>query len=249
MKTFLRFVLLFLILVSVAMVSALTAMRFAIHGREVAVPKLVGLTRAAAEQQANSDGLIVEVENHFYSADTAEGKVISQSPAPGSTVRRGWKVRIAESLGPQKAQVPDLIGQSARAAEINVHQRGLEIGSIAVAELPATAQDEIIAQNPPAEAALVESPKINLLVAAPEKERQFVMPSFVGKRIGDIRQQIEDAGFEVRVQDPGCTGPAGASTPPCSKDSGVISKQFPAAGQRITSGSPISFELNHSLFQ
>ena len=33
-----------LVLVIVAMVSALTAMRFAIHGQEVAVPPLVGLT-------------------------------------------------------------------------------------------------------------------------------------------------------------------------------------------------------------
>lgn len=227
------------------MVSALTAMRFAIHGREVAVPKLVGLTRAAAEQAANSDGLILEVENHFYSPDVGEGKVISQSPAPGSTVRRGWKVRIAESLGPQKAQVPDLIGQSARAAEMNVHQRGLEIGSIAVANVPGTTQDEIIAQNPPADAALVESPKIDLLVAAPEKEQQFVMPSFVGKRIGDIRQQIEDAGFEVRVQDSGCIGPVGISVPPCTKDSGIVARQFPNAGQRITAGSAIAFELTH----
>src|SRR5579863_10311507 len=99
MKTFLRFVLLSLILVSVAMVSALTAMRFAIHGREVAVPKLVGLTNDAAERQANADGLVLEVESRFYSPDVAEGKVLSQSPSPGSLVRRGWQVRVAESLG------------------------------------------------------------------------------------------------------------------------------------------------------
>src|SRR5438128_7073242 len=159
MKTFFRFVLLFLILVSVAMVSALTAMRFAIHGREVAVPKLIGLTRAAAEQQANANGLILEVENHFYSPEVAEGKVLSQSPTPGSLVRRGWKVRVAESLGPQKAQVPDLVGQSLRAAEINVRQRGLEVGSVAVANLPSAAQDEIVAQSPPANSGSVDSPK------------------------------------------------------------------------------------------
>src|SRR3954470_14423766 len=151
MKTFFRFVLLFLILVSVAMVSALTAMRFAIHGREVAVPKLAGLTVATAEQQAAASGLILEVEDHFYSREIAEGKVLSQSPAPGSVVRRGWKVRVAESLGPQKAEVPNLIGQSTRAAEINVRQRGLEIGSVAVADLPGAAPDQIVAQSPPAD--------------------------------------------------------------------------------------------------
>ena len=245
MKTFLRFVLLTLILLSVAMVSALTAMRFAIHGREVAVPKLVGLSRAAAEQQANSRGLILEIENHFYSPEVTEGKVLSQSPPPGSVVRRGWKVRIAESLGAQKAQVPDLVGQSARAAEINVRQRGLEVGSIVVADLPGTAQDEIVAQSPPADSNLMESPKISVLVSAPERDEQFVMPNFVGKRIGEVRQQIEDAGFVVFVQGPGCIGGIGQNTPPCTKDNGMIDKQVPAPGQRISSGSNISFQLNH----
>jgi eukaryotic-like serine/threonine-protein kinase len=245
MKTFLRFVLLALILVSVAMVSALTAMRFAIHGREVAVPKLMGLSRAAAEQRANADGLIVEVENHFYSADIGEGKILSQSPAVGSLVRRGWKVRVAESLGPQKAQVPDLVGQSARAAEINVRQRGLEVGSVAVADLPGTAQDEIVAQSPLPNAGLVESPKISVLIGSGEKEQRFLMPDFVGKRIGDVRQRIEDAGFEVRVQDAGCVGIAATSASPCTKDSGVITRQSPNPGQRITAGSAISFDVTH----
>jgi beta-lactam-binding protein with PASTA domain len=245
MKTFFRFVLLFLILVSVAMLSALTAMRFAIHGREVAVPRLAGLTVAAAEQQANSNGLILEVENHFYSHDIAQGKVLTQSPLPGSLVRRGWKVRVAESLGPQKAEVPDLIGQSSRAAEINVRQRGLEIGSVAVANLPGAAQDEIVAQSPPANSGVAESPKISLLVAGPEREQQFVTPNFLGKRIGDVRQQIEDAGFVVLVTDPGCAGPVGAGLAPCTKENGVIEKQSPAPGQRITAGANIAFTLTH----
>ncbi len=41
MKAFFRFVLLALMLLLVAMASALLAMRFAIHGSEVTVPKVV----------------------------------------------------------------------------------------------------------------------------------------------------------------------------------------------------------------
>ena len=50
MKSAIRFALLALVLVIVAMVSALTAMRFAIHGQEVAVPAVVGLAPAEAER-------------------------------------------------------------------------------------------------------------------------------------------------------------------------------------------------------
>jgi beta-lactam-binding protein with PASTA domain len=239
MKTFLRFVLLFLILVSVAMVSALTAMRFAIHGREVAVPKLAGLTVAAAEQQVAANGLILEVEDRFYSREIAEGKVLSQSPSPGSVVRRGWKVRVAESLGPQKAEVPDLIGQSTRAAEINVRQRGLEIASVAVASLPGASPDEIVAQSPSADS-VAESPKLSVLVAGAERDQQFLMPSFIGKRVADVKQQIEDAGFLMSVRDPLCPPP---NKSPCAKVDGTIVKQSPTPGQRIIGGATISFDI------
>ena len=47
---FLRTLLYGLILVVVGLISALTAMRFAIHGREVSVPKLAGVTAAAAQR-------------------------------------------------------------------------------------------------------------------------------------------------------------------------------------------------------
>jgi hypothetical protein len=45
--------------------SALLAMRFAIQGREVQVPRLSGLTPAEAERVANSDGLVLSVESRF----------------------------------------------------------------------------------------------------------------------------------------------------------------------------------------
>src|SRR6516164_9641116 len=48
MKRFFQLALLALVLVAVAMVSALTAMRLAIHGRQVRVPNVVGMNSAQA---------------------------------------------------------------------------------------------------------------------------------------------------------------------------------------------------------
>ena len=56
MKSAIRFAMLALVLVIVAMVSSLTAMRFAIHGQEVAVPSLVGLTPTEAERAIAGPG-------------------------------------------------------------------------------------------------------------------------------------------------------------------------------------------------
>src|SRR5436309_8680335 len=100
MRRFFRLLLLALVLLTVALVSALTAMRIAIHGREVTIPKLVGLTPLEADRAASPSGLEVVVERQFYSPDVAEGRIMSQVPSAGVKVRRGWTVRVAQSLGP-----------------------------------------------------------------------------------------------------------------------------------------------------
>src|SRR5437016_5784879 len=102
MKSFFRFVFLGLVLLVVALVSALTAMRFAIHGREVAVPDLVGRTPAEARRIADGGGFQMDIERQYYSATIPEGKILSHLPLPGTQVRRGWQIRVAQSLGQQR---------------------------------------------------------------------------------------------------------------------------------------------------
>src|ERR1700736_4025489 len=131
MKSAIRFALLALVLVIVAMVSALTAMRFAIHGQEVAVPALVGLLPVEAERKVAALGLQVSMERQYYSPQIPEGKIMSQLPLPGTKVRRGWQVRVAQSLGPMRIAIPDVAGQSQRAAELNIRRRGLDVDSTA----------------------------------------------------------------------------------------------------------------------
>jgi beta-lactam-binding protein with PASTA domain len=130
MPQIVRLVLLVLVLMTVALLSALTAMRFAIHGGEVAVPKLVGLTPAEAQRSAEAAGLQLVLERQYYSADIPEGRIMSQLPAPEVKVRRGWRVRVAQSLGQQRSAIPDVVGQSERAAELNIRRRGLEIEAV-----------------------------------------------------------------------------------------------------------------------
>ena len=109
MRRFFRYVLMALVLLTVMLLSAMTAMRLAIHGREVAVPKLVGLSVEQAERITSSNGLLLEAESRFYSNTVPEGHIVSQLPVTGIHVRRGWKMRVAVSLGPQRAVIPDLV--------------------------------------------------------------------------------------------------------------------------------------------
>src|ERR1019366_9852757 len=105
MRQFFRMLLLALVLVTVALVSALTAMRLAIHGREVIIPKLVGMSPSEAERAGAASGLQVVIERQFYSPNIPEGKIMTQVPPPGTKVRRGWLIRVAQSLGAQRGGI------------------------------------------------------------------------------------------------------------------------------------------------
>ena len=237
MRKLFRFLLLALVLMLVCLSSALLAMRFAIHGREVRVPKLQGLTLAEAERVANDQGLVLSVEGRFYS-DTAEGRIISQMPAAGSKVRRGWKISVARSLGPQGAAVPNLIGQSQRAASINASRRGLEIGTAAVIHIPGALPDTVVAQSPSVDTKKLSSPHLGLVVAAHDNTQWYVMPRFTGRPLNEAAWELKQAGFIL-----GAVSESGVPLTDPSGNAGTIVRQYPLPGQRIAAGSAISFEV------
>jgi beta-lactam-binding protein with PASTA domain len=247
MKSFFRFVLVVLVLLVVALVSALTAMRFAIHGREVAVPNLVEKTPAEGFRIAEDNGLQFVVERKFYSPNVAEGKILSQVPDPGVKVRRGWQVRVAQSLGPQRVEIPNILGESGRAAQINILRRGLDVAAIAVIQLPGAPADEVLAQSPLPNASGVSAPKISLLMADTPQAATFVMPSFVGQPLGSVTVAVQDAGMRLGS----VTVAAQASTvegqTPTNvsavQPSSIIASQNPSAGQKIAAGSIVNFEV------
>jgi beta-lactam-binding protein with PASTA domain len=250
MRRFFQMLLLALVLLTVALVSALTAMRFAIHGREVTIPKLVGMTPMEAERAVAVSGLEVVVERQFYSPDIPEGRIMSQVPLAGVKVRRGWAIRVAQSLGPQRIAIPDVTGQSERVAELNVRRRGLDLGSVAQVNLPDAPADQVVSQSPPAKASGVSVPKISLLVSRGPEPAAYVMPNFVGQPLGSVTLALQDAGVRVgRVSVVPASPPADVQPAPAPVPSAppgaasMIVMQSPAPGQKILAGNAVNFEV------
>ena len=257
MKPFFRFAILALTLVVVALVSALTAMRFAIHGQEVEVPAIIGFTPADAGRAIAGLGLQIEVERQYYSPQIPEGRIISQLPLPGTKVRRGWQLRVAQSLGPQRVAIPDVTNQSERAAEWNIRRRGLDLASTAEMQLPGMPADQVLAQSPPANANQVAAPKTSLLLTVAADPPAYVMPSFVGQPLGSVSRTLQDAGFKLgnvgmapapTTAAPGIAPalsipPSLSSAPAQPSPSSMIVIQTPPAGQKVLAGATVNFEV------
>ncbi|HET9743314.1 MAG TPA: PASTA domain-containing protein [Terriglobales bacterium] len=245
MIRFLRFLMRSLVLLLIALASALLTMRWAIHGREVRVPNMVGLTTVQASETANRSGLIASVDDKFYSPDVPAGKVLSQIPAAGAPVRRGWRVRVAESLGPQRVPIPDVVGESEYAATLNLRRRGLDVASIARVEIPGATAGQVIAQSPPANAVGTISPNVNLLVAAAPAPPEYVMPDLVGDSLADAKQRIVQAGLKAPEVSSASlpNGTGDVETPTAAPTAGTVTRQNPPPGSRVTSDTVLELEV------
>lgn len=230
-------------LVVIALLAAITTMHFAIHGAEVKVPSLKGMTVADARSLTAGMGLNLNVDNRYYSADVAAGHILTQSPSPGSVVRREWHVRIAESLGPQKVDVPNVVGNDQRLAAFQLRRAGLDVGSIARMPDNAAPEGTVIAQDPPAHAQGIERPSVNLLVSAQDDSGPdgYVMPDFFAVPIVGAQAQLARVGIKTApptfVDVPiAPVAPVGSGAAPAVPPvvPGAVVGQDPHAGARVS---------------
>jgi beta-lactam-binding protein with PASTA domain len=216
------------------------ALRIALHAREVTIPDLSGLTVAEASQAALHNGLDLNIQDKFYSRTVPAGRILSQAPAAGSRVRRGWQVRVTESLGPQQVTIPDVVGEPVREATLDLRRASLDLGTLAHMDAPGDA-DMVLAQTPPPDAG-VDQPRVNLLLSqqSGDASASFVLPSFVGMSYTAANHAAIELGLRVALlgqmmplTQPAQPGPttSTSSAPPTS------TPQNPTAPPSLT-GSP-----------
>ena len=236
---FFRVASLLVLLVAVALFSAIATMHFAIHGAEVQVPALKGMTIAQARSETAGLGLDLDVDNRYYSGDVAAGHILTQSPAPGTIVRREWQVRVAESLGPQQVDVPNTVGSDERIADLELRRAGLDVGT--PAHLPVANADEgtVLAQDPPPHAMDIAQPSVTLLLAAPDDQTPngYVMPDMTGWLATSAVAALEKVGIKTApinyVDVPVAPIGSGSAPPKLPVKPGSVLAQSPAAGSRV----------------
>jgi serine/threonine-protein kinase len=233
LRSLFRLFLLFTVLVAVALLSAITTIRLTIHGRQENMPKLVGVSLESAQRITSGLGLELKVEDKIYSTQYAANEIAQQMPPPGTPLKMGQHIHVLVSLGPPQLTVPNLVGDSVRAARITATQRGLTVGDIAVLPWPGD-PDQVVAQDPPPATTEVRTPTVNLLISGGEEPPAYLCPRFIGQPIAEVRSILEKNGFKVAQVTPVAT--SGATQ-------GIVLTQFPPSGSKIGADAVFSFQV------
>ncbi len=262
MRRFFTILLTAMSMLTVALLAAFIAMRLAIHGREVTVPDLSGLSLEEASQKAGSLGLALQLENRFYSTMVPSGRIISQFPLPGAVVRREWHIRISESLGAQQVSIPDVVGQAERPASLAIRRLSLDLGTIAGIGAPGPS-GMVLAQTPPPNAEGVDRPRVSLVLSQADSAlpQAYAMPQLLGLSFSAASSRASSLGLHlVAAVDPNSAAAAGSvTTPPPAAASadptpsatpeapagpaGAVGKQYPLAGYRVLRGESVRVTL------
>lgn len=223
-----RMGLLVFILAAAAFLSAVTAMRFAIQGREVPMPNLVGKSSADAQAILQGRGLQLKVVDRVY-GDLPANSVVRQSPPVGERMKVAQNAHVVLSLGPQNVATPSLVGESLRVARIQLLQVGLQLGEVTTFAAPAALSDTILQQTP-SPGTKAASPRVDLLVAQGESPAAYIMPWTVGMSLSDADRLLTSAGLKFSKT-------TFAPSPQWPK--GAITEQTPEPGSKISSDSAI----------
>ncbi|HLW79950.1 MAG TPA: PASTA domain-containing protein, partial [Terriglobia bacterium] len=226
--------LLFTVLVAVALISAITTIRLTIQGHQETMPNLVGRPAEAAERVLNALGLELKIEGRMFNPKYAADQIVSQVPPPGTRVKVGQHVHVLVSLGQPRVTIPNVVGWSARAAQIAAIQNGLSVGDLVAVYAPGSAVDQVVAQDPAASAAQIHSPAVNLLVSLGDPAPAYECPSFVGRPLSEAQLILQQSGLKA-----GSVKPVPREGTPVN----TILSQTPEAGGKISPDADVTFEV------
>jgi serine/threonine-protein kinase len=227
-----RIAFLVFILASAAFLSAITAMRIAIHGREVTMPNLVGKDVGEAGKTLRSKGLILRVADRVYS-DVPINRVVRQTPPPGMLMKVSQQAHVVLSLGQRELEIPPLEGSTLRVSRIELLREGLQVGEVSTVSLPDRPADTVLLQSPKPGRGGAATPRVDVLVSAGPKEQAYVMPYLIGLNEIDVQHRLDHADLHRKIN----------YVTAFQWPHGSVIDQSPLAGSRIGAGTEVQLTI------
>lgn len=200
-------------------------------GQFTSVPAVLDMTQDKAVGELEKAGLRVTTAQAF--SDTVErGHVISTDPEPGERIRNTGKVTVTVSRGPEKAEVPNVVGMTFDDAKRKIEAQGLTVGDVGRQFSDETPKGSVLATDPkPGEKRRPDSP-VALVVS---KGRQLTVPDVTGLSLPDATIALRDAGFRIKVSD----GQVYSDKP-----KGAVAEQSPGKGAKAGEGDTVTVTVS-----
>jgi serine/threonine-protein kinase len=215
-----------------ALVSFFTFSSFVRRG-VTSTPELYGLSEREAEALLADQGLRLEwsEEGERFDEQVQAGHVLIQRPRAGTLVKRGVDVTVVLSRGPQRIEVPAVVGTALQAAQVTLTAAGLTVGRTIDVFSNHGGPGTVVAQDPGGGTRAERDAAVDLFLTLENRSQTYLMPDLVNQDYERVRRYFESRGFRLgRVSYETYDGVA----------PGTVLRQYPLAGHPLQRGDVIA---------
>jgi len=165
--------------------------------RMISVPQVTGQALAAAEAALRQAGLTPGQVTSQTSTTIQSGIVISTTPAADASWPQGRPVSLIVSSG---QPVPNFVGQQKAVAEQWASANGVSLNEVADAKSTQPA-GTVTAQSVPPNSSFTPHEVITITIS--NGPQMVNVPNVDGQQVSQATQQLQQAGFQVKVNQVG----------------------------------------------
>ncbi len=186
-------------IVASALIAALTAWFFILGpGAMATVPSVEGSTQAEAVSAVSEANLSAQVTEAFDES-VPKDQVISTDPAAGDTIRRGAEVSLVVSKGPERYEVPPVVGMTLAEATTRIEEVNLTVGDVREVFHESVPDGQVITAEPGPGASLKKGTAVEMTVSKGRKPIE--VPDQTGKSAKAATRALEKLGLEVDAKE------------------------------------------------
>ncbi|MDF1486834.1 Stk1 family PASTA domain-containing Ser/Thr kinase [Tessaracoccus caeni] len=167
-------------------------------GRFTTVPDLAKVSEAEASTAAEANALGITTASE-YSETVEKGLVISTDPAAGERVLRGEQVTVIISLGPERFDMPEVVGLTLDEATTKLRDNTLALGEVTEKWSETKPIGEVLAAAEQPGTKLKRDTPVGLTVSKGPKPIEI--ESFVGRSADQAVKDLEKAGFTTTMKE------------------------------------------------
>jgi eukaryotic-like serine/threonine-protein kinase len=157
----------------------------------VRVPDVVGMPAESADELLQARRLRFVVHERRGDATVPAGSVIAQSPLAQSRIAPDGQVSVVVSTGPDRTQVPDVVGRALEDAQRVIEAIGLQLGPLV--EVDTGEPGTVTALSPAIGTQVERGTAVTISVA----RAKVAVPKLLGEHVRDARERLKKAGLAV----------------------------------------------------
>jgi eukaryotic-like serine/threonine-protein kinase len=166
-------------------------------GRYTVAPQLVSMTQTEAAAQAGRAGFEIAYGEPRYHEEIAKDVVLVQDPPASGRIVKGGTITLVLSLGPERYEVPDVVGKELTLAQAELEKAKLTVAKGADRYSDTLPAGMVMSVDPDVGTKLRPGDRVTVVVS--KGRAPLSVPNVVGKNVNEARQILLGAGLQPLV--------------------------------------------------